>query len=210
MRHTRQQALETRSKILDAAELVFFKHGAAHASLDDIARAAGVTRGAIYGHFSNKAAVFHAIFERAALPLDPFFVPLHQEETDPLGRLRADLHRQLRSTLRADKVRHLYSIALTRCENSMDSAAFDERVRTATQQAQVHIEAALSRAVARGQLHSDLNVRQAASFVHAILTGFFRRSLLASGSNHTEIDVDEIIEITFRFLAGQAEACVDS
>lgn len=50
-------------------------HGVTQTTLDEIADAAGMTRGAIYGHFRNKEAVFNAIFERFALPLEPFGVP---------------------------------------------------------------------------------------------------------------------------------------
>ena len=53
MRRTKAEAEETRNSILRAAERVFFEKGVSNASLDDVAKAAGVTRGAIYWHFSN-------------------------------------------------------------------------------------------------------------------------------------------------------------
>jgi len=53
-RCTKEKALETRERILDAAEDVFDDNGVSNTSLADIATAAGVTRGAIYWHFTNK------------------------------------------------------------------------------------------------------------------------------------------------------------
>ncbi|ORV93184.1 TetR/AcrR family transcriptional regulator [Mycolicibacterium iranicum] len=64
-RWTRQRRLEhTRSVLLDAAEEVFAKQGFAGAALEDIAEAAGYTRGAIYSHFGAKEELFLAVIER--------------------------------------------------------------------------------------------------------------------------------------------------
>ena len=54
-RKTKEEAQETRQRILDAAERVFQMQGVSRTSLAHIADAAGVTRGAIYWHFRNKA-----------------------------------------------------------------------------------------------------------------------------------------------------------
>jgi AcrR family transcriptional regulator len=62
---TRERRLErTRSLLLDAAEEVFAEKGFTPASLDDIAHAAGYTKGAIYKHFSTKEDLFLAVSDR--------------------------------------------------------------------------------------------------------------------------------------------------
>lgn len=62
---TRERRLErTRSLLLDAAEQVFAEKGFTPASLDDIARAAGYTKGAIYKHFATKEDLFLAVSDR--------------------------------------------------------------------------------------------------------------------------------------------------
>ena len=64
-RWTRERRLEhTRSVLLDAAEEVFAEKGFAPATLDDIARAAGYTKGAIYKHFTTKEDLFLAVSDR--------------------------------------------------------------------------------------------------------------------------------------------------
>lgn len=47
---------------------MFFKKGVANSSLDEVAAAAGVTRGAIYWHFSSKSDLFIGLYESVALP----------------------------------------------------------------------------------------------------------------------------------------------
>ncbi|MBW0016207.1 MAG: TetR/AcrR family transcriptional regulator [Mycobacterium sp.] len=64
-RWTRERRLEhTRSLLLDAAEEVFAEKGFMAASLDDIAHAAGYTKGAIYKHFLAKEDLFLAVSDR--------------------------------------------------------------------------------------------------------------------------------------------------
>ena len=64
-RWTRERRLEhTRSLLLDAAEDVFAEKGFTSATLDDIAYAAGYTKGAIYKHFATKEELFLAVSDR--------------------------------------------------------------------------------------------------------------------------------------------------
>lgn len=62
---SRERRLErTRSLLLDAAEEVFAEKGFTTATLDDIAQAAGYTKGAIYKHFAAKDELFLAVGDR--------------------------------------------------------------------------------------------------------------------------------------------------
>lgn len=64
-RWTRERRIEhTRALLLDAAEEVFAEKGFTPATLDDIAHAAGYTKGAIYKHFATKEELFLAVSDR--------------------------------------------------------------------------------------------------------------------------------------------------
>ncbi|CAB3752339.1 MULTISPECIES: TetR/AcrR family transcriptional regulator [Burkholderia] len=54
----------TREAILDASERCFIERGYRAASLEEIAEAAGVTRGAVYWHFKDKSALLLGVFMR--------------------------------------------------------------------------------------------------------------------------------------------------
>ena len=69
-RRTKQDALATREALLDAAERMFEQRGVSRTSLNDIAVAAGTSRGAIYWHFQDKADLFNAMMERVTLPME--------------------------------------------------------------------------------------------------------------------------------------------
>jgi AcrR family transcriptional regulator len=55
---------ETRERLLDAAEAAFAEEGFGGASLDRIAAAAGLTRGAVYSNFTDKADLFVGVIDR--------------------------------------------------------------------------------------------------------------------------------------------------
>ena len=91
VRRTAQQAAETRHELVDAAADVFADCGFASASLEQIAGRAGVTRGALYHHFDDKAAVYDAVLRREA---DKVMGPLMAGlagEAPPLQRLHSFL-----------------------------------------------------------------------------------------------------------------------
>lgn len=63
MRRTKEEAAVTRSAVLKSALSVFSAKGYAAATLDDVASAAKVTRGAIYWHFKSKADLYNTLVE---------------------------------------------------------------------------------------------------------------------------------------------------
>ncbi|EOC58456.1 bacterial regulatory s, tetR family protein [Neisseria meningitidis NM90] len=64
MRKTKTEALKTKEHLMLAALETFYRKGIARTSLNEIAQAAGVTRGALYWHFKNKEDLFDALFQR--------------------------------------------------------------------------------------------------------------------------------------------------
>jgi AcrR family transcriptional regulator len=58
-----EQVAQTRAALVAAGRLLFGRRGFAATSVEDIAREARVTTGALYHHFPTKAAVFEAVFE---------------------------------------------------------------------------------------------------------------------------------------------------
>lgn len=59
-----EQRERTRQELIDAAGFVFAKHGYHGASVDQVAEAAGFTKGAVYSNFRSKEELFLALLER--------------------------------------------------------------------------------------------------------------------------------------------------
>lgn len=121
MRRTKVAAEQTRARILDAAERVFFEQGVARSTLDQIARAGAVTRGAIYWHFENKADLFNAVVERVRMPMES---TLHRllETAETLDDLEAHCTTALLELHQDARLRRVYTILLLKCEHTEDMA----------------------------------------------------------------------------------------
>src|SRR6059036_2739807 len=96
-----KRTAETKALLLEAGLSVFSEHGIEFATLDDIARTAGFTKGAIYRQFPSKGAFLLGLFEQyaavarsgSAARQAPWFIPLtiqfaSQATRDPLLRRR--------------------------------------------------------------------------------------------------------------------------
>jgi AcrR family transcriptional regulator len=73
-----QQGEATREALIAAARNLFGTRGYAETSLDAIVATAGVTKGALYHHFSGKEELFGAVFERVKRELSAQIAPALQ------------------------------------------------------------------------------------------------------------------------------------
>jgi TetR/AcrR family acrAB operon transcriptional repressor len=117
VRRSKEDALATRQQLLDAAEHVFLAQGVAGTSLNDIALAAGTTRGAIYWHFKDKADLFNAMMDRVAMPLQQALSLVESaDEADPLPVLKKALRSALRQTVTDPQTRRVFEVATHKVE----------------------------------------------------------------------------------------------
>ncbi|MDW4572327.1 helix-turn-helix domain-containing protein [Microbacterium sp. M3] len=91
-RATAAVAAETARRVLEVARDRFAADGFAAASVDDIARRAGVTRGAVYHHYDGKLGLFVAVAERLQAEIAARVVAEAEKETDAAAQLRAGSH----------------------------------------------------------------------------------------------------------------------
>lgn len=129
MRRTKAEAEETRQRIIAAAEQVFYDKGVFETTLEDVARAAGVTRGAIYWHFANKTELLLALHDAVPLPQENLVArELEADPDDPLTIIRNASVHWLATMSRDERRQRIYTI-LFRCDYSQDMAGLMERQR---------------------------------------------------------------------------------
>jgi AcrR family transcriptional regulator len=89
-----QQGEATRHALLDAARRLFGKHGYTTTSIDDVAHAAKVTKGALYHHYSGKQELFAAVYEQVKREVSERAATAFLEP-DPWENLYAGCHAML-------------------------------------------------------------------------------------------------------------------
>jgi TetR/AcrR family acrAB operon transcriptional repressor len=178
-RHTKLEAQATRSHILDTAELVFEQHGVSGTSLHEIAKAAGLTRGAIYWHFKDKADLFNAMMERATLPLEETDSVCGFKEAElTVAQMRDGFVTVLKRVVGDPQMRRVFEIATHKVEYVGEMLAVRERHMGVRDGCLADIERALKLALRRGELQRRMPARAAAIGLHALLDGLIQNWML--------------------------------
>jgi TetR/AcrR family acrAB operon transcriptional repressor len=178
-RRTKQEAQATRSHILDTAELVFEQRGVSGTSLGEIAKAAGLTRGAIYWHFKDKADLFNAMMERVTLPLEQADNGRHFKDTEiTLVQMRDVFVGVLRKVTTEPQLRRVFDIATHKVEYVGEMNAVRERHLAMRNGCLADMQRALRRAQRSGTLPKLIAPRTAALGLVALFDGLLQNWML--------------------------------
>jgi TetR/AcrR family acrAB operon transcriptional repressor len=172
VRRTKEEAAATREALLDAAEHVFRDKGVAHATLAEVAEAAGLTRGAVYWHFRDKGDLFEALCARVTLPMESMLAEAGRStQADPLAAL-ANLAVDGLTRLASDPhAQAVFDVIFNKCEFSAELEAVAERRRTSDCDCLSHIGQLLHQAVECEQLPPDTDVGLAANWINSFMVG---------------------------------------
>lgn len=197
-RKTREDTEQTYTALLDAAEVVFKEKGVAASTLNDIAQAAGMTRGAIYWHFKDKSELVHAMCERATLPMEAMFNEVTAVAgDDPLGSIRKLTVHALSQVAQSKQQQTVFDIMFHKCEKTGEMAPMFEREQESRCECHSQMEALLRDAVKRGQLPADTNTALAMQILHSFMVGVMHEWLLDPGAydlaRHAESFVDTLL-----------------
>jgi AcrR family transcriptional regulator len=145
-RKPRADAARNRERVLAAAKEVF-SAGGAEASLEAVARAAGVGIGTLYRHFPTREALFEAVYRREVQQLADLAEQLKQA-TPPIEALRQWMCSNVKFV--ATKKGMSAALALAAYKNSeLFSYSFDQLTRAAG--------GLLDRAIAAGEIRDDIS-----------------------------------------------------
>jgi len=145
-RKPRADAVRNRERVLEAAKAVF-SAGGAEASLEAVARAAGVGIGTLYRHFPTREALFEAVYRREVQQLADLAEQLKQE-AKPIDALR----QWMRSIVKFVATKKGMSAALTLAvdkNSKLFSSSADRLART--------VGGLLDRAIAAGEIRDDIS-----------------------------------------------------
>jgi AcrR family transcriptional regulator len=145
-RKPRADAVRNRERVLEAAKSVF-SAGGAEASLEAVARSAGVGIGTLYRHFPTREALFEAVYRREVQQLADLAEQLKQE-AQPIDALRHWMRSNVRFV--ATKKGMSAALALAAYKNSeLFSYSFERLTRA--------VGGLLDRAIAAGEIRDDLS-----------------------------------------------------
>ncbi len=179
VRRTKEDALATRHRLLDAAETLFLAKGVSHTSLQDIARQAGTTRGAVYWHFKDKADLFNAMVDRVTLPLEASLEFLaHDEQATPLAHVCRGIRQALLRIVTDTQTRRVFEVATLKVEYIDELQAIRLRHLRIRDSFLVQIEHGLSASALDQEKILLVSAANAALGLHALIDGLIQNWLL--------------------------------
>jgi AcrR family transcriptional regulator len=171
MRRTKEDAQQTRKSLLDAALSVFSQKGFAATRLEDVASAAGVTRGAIYHHFGDKAGLFMALIDEASQQGGRVIEAAIEAGGSFVDITRRILIDSLRLLEENTRFRQVMALTLFKTGDSPELMDF-QRLRSEQAQTQVDSIAIFFQAgIQQGELRADLDPALAARAFLAFQNG---------------------------------------
>lgn len=177
MRKTKEDAQKTRQAILQAAIEDFSNKGFFNTSLDDIAKTAGVTRGAVYWHFNNKADIFNALHKDLHEPfIQVLLADLETDSDHPVLQLR-DLMTDLLINLANEPHKEQVMRLFFNCDYSGVLAPLQEQHSNSKRESLDLFEAYFKRAQQKGKLNPKADPHILTLTLHCFLKGLLTEYL---------------------------------
>ncbi len=187
MRRTKEDAALTREKLLDAALASFHDRGYITTTLDDIARQAGTTRGAIAWHFGSKAELLNALIRERYTRATTRMLELAAQGGTPLQVLRRVLIYWTAYLEEDPEFRAVQEITL----HMPISPEFDEGMRERRE--------GIRRSIAAGEIRPEVNPEMVATTALGMMNGISMLWLLDPSAFSLKARAGEIVDL---FLQG--------
>lgn len=184
-------------RIISAAEEVFFVRGFAAATMEEIAKSAGMSKRTLYKHFDNKEALFIAFVTEADIAPDK----LTNGHSDPLEELRQRFQILIRHVLSPRQIKMTRLMIEEADTLPAIAKAFYERVM---KRGHCQIAETLKKLCVQ---YPDLSIiaseRSAAVVTGAVLGELHIRALLGETSAITDTEILQRVDIALELVFGQ-------
>jgi TetR/AcrR family acrAB operon transcriptional repressor len=195
VRQTKENAELTRQRIIEAAREVFLSRGVSRTSIEQVANQAGVTRGAVYWHFSDKKALFSAMREQVILPLIDRIDEniLNENNDDPLGKIGDFLYGTIRALDESAYTRQTFEIMMVKCEYVEELTELLEQTLCNCERITKKIEQLYERAKTKGQLNPSDSPAILAMDTHLFFSGLMHLWVKDLDSKHYRNQAADLI-----------------
>lgn len=195
VRKTKEDAELTRQRIIDAAREVFLSRGVSRSTLEHIAAQAGVTRGAIYWHFKNKAEIFHAMREQVFLPLiDRMDDTLTEESNDAITQIENSLCDTVHQLNQNTAMRQIYEIMMIKCEYVDEFSTVLQQILQNCSSITEKMQSAYERAQAQQLLATNLSPKALALDTHLFFSGLLHMWVKDADGSRFRFQAIELIK----------------
>jgi TetR/AcrR family acrAB operon transcriptional repressor len=177
-RKTKEEAEKTRYTILNAALAVFNRKGFVRSTMKDIANEAGITRGAIYWHFKDKANLFEALSDDIRSASGIRFEDIPWESFVSLDEVRDFILEYLCKFETDNRFRSFYEVVTYKTEYHEELEPVLAKERTKSRRVKQQLITIFQKFHDKGLMNKNLDPADAAIFVCAFVWGLLEVWLL--------------------------------
>ena len=172
-RLNRRQAakVRTRQKVLEAARTLFGERGYEPATIRDIAKGAGMSTGAVFANFQDKAELFEAVLSEDMEKLAGTLKAAAAAETTLRARLMAVLTAGYHGSL--DQLPLVQALV---ARSWFQPVAAEMRTRASVKALVMVVSDALQAGVREGELRQDVDLRLLSDLIYETWLSNFRRA----------------------------------
>lgn len=198
---TKAEALKTRQLLLETAIAQFAARGVTNTTLNDIADAAQVTRGAIYWHFENKVQLFNEIWLQQPALSELITLDLTAEwQNNPLRLMREKLILGLQYIATNPRQRALMQILYHKCEFHEEMLS-EQYIREKIGFSHPQMRSLLIQAIVQGQLSPSLDLDVILIILHGCFSGIVKNWLMNQSHYDLFSQAPALVDNTLRMLA---------
>ncbi len=173
MKKTKADAMKTRASLLDAGLRVFARDGYAESSLETISAATGMTRGAFYWHFKDKADLLDQIDQRESAKLDGLVNGSLTPGTSPLKKLQSLLCMVIDNFYESEAFRMYIDVTWHKLSTGHFNKIMPSKI-VFVQGFLDLLEKLLRDALQAGEVKSGLDIPLTAFHLSCLINGFYR------------------------------------
>ncbi|MFK4132371.1 TetR family transcriptional regulator [Pseudomonas luteola] len=199
---TRETAEQTRVQLLEAARALFLEHGVAKTTLEQIAKRAGYTRGAIHWHFKNKVEIFQAM---TALVSDPLIVRLDEimlehPELNQIDAIAASFKALIYELETNHAIRETFIVTHRRCEFTDEFKDLKEIILKPSDDCFLKLVKAFTKAKSEDLIRQNIDVVTAAEITQSFMFGMISRWVDNEGESAFKVKPEVVIDNFFNTL----------
>lgn len=199
MRRTKAEADKTRQNLIRSTWHIFSQKGYAETRLSDIAKEAGVTRGAIYWHFENKENLLVSLFKEKADSYFTIITDVLEGDLNPLEKIKAMLVSIIEKMETDEQFRAEELLMLRRGDNEGKFHQIHDYIKQRTKKHSEPILRIIVQGQERGEIRKGIDPQHIVSLLFIFIGGFAKLRMQKGTSPFVIPDLVELVDL---FMAG--------
>ncbi len=205
MRKTKEEAGETKKKIVESAVELFEINGYQATRIEDVAEKAGLTRGAVYWHFKTKIDLYEYILTMFEKRLDKLIEESAKQTASPVARLRWLIVNMITRQEILVGFRQMKMVAISNLKVMKASDILKKRGEKTADKYMKVLNQIVTEGIAAGEIRDDVDPVHAAWLTAFVVAGAIGINLHKPALSELRDSVPDIVKLFLKGIVTQEQ-----